>query len=170
MPSDPPWRDRETLHELYYGEDLTQQEMADHLDCSLATIRRWMDRLDVRTRVKPWAQMRTTEDKGYETWYDSGTRVYVHRLLAVSEYGFDQVTGMRIHHKDEIPWDNRPENIEPLERSEHRGKHAKRPEKERKALAYAWEMTDMSSHELADVTPYSQASVVRIHGEYFSES
>lgn len=47
----------------------------------------------------------------------SGERVYwtsmpIHRLVAVSEYGFDAVANYNVSHKNEIPFDNRPENIE----------------------------------------------------------
>jgi len=61
----------------------------------------------------------------YERWrhHYKGERdapVYVHRLLAVSEYGFDAVKNKEVHHKNGIKWDNRPENIELLTVEEHR--------------------------------------------------
>lgn len=53
---------------------------------------------------------------------DEGS-IGIHRLLAVAEYGLDAVAGMDVHHKNGIPWDNRPENIELLTRSEHMRTH-----------------------------------------------
>ena len=47
----------------------------------------------------------------------------VHRLLAVSEWGLDAIRGREVHHKNEIPWDNRPENLELVTREEHGEKH-----------------------------------------------
>jgi len=88
-------------------------------------------------------------------------------ILAVSEHGYDAVAGKRIHHKNGIPWDNRPENIEPLTRTEHQGKHKKAQGKERKSIAYAYEFTDMSSYAVAETCDYTPNSVMRIHKEYF---
>lgn len=51
-------------------------------------------------------------------------KVYHHRLLAVAKYGIDAVTDMNVHHKNEIPWDNRMENITLIPHDEHRRKHA----------------------------------------------
>ena len=50
--------------------------------------------------------------------------VYIHRLLAVAEYGFVEVCDKEIHHKNRIPWDNRPENLEPLTTEEHKRLHS----------------------------------------------
>jgi transposase len=161
------YQDRETLKTVYHGQEKTIEETADHFGVSWATIHRWLKRLDIQTREKSYAPMRTTQDKGYEMWYFSGNRVYVHRLLAVSEYGFEEVANKRIHHKNGIPWDNRPGDIEPLTREEHRYEHSKATGKERKAIAWAYECTDMSSYDVAETCDYTAASVRRIHEEYF---
>lgn len=50
-------------------------------------------------------------------------KIYIHRLLAVAEYGYDAVVGKEVHHKNGIPWDNRVENIVPLTATEHRRVH-----------------------------------------------
>ena len=162
------YHDREKLANVYHGGGKTIQETADHFDASFATIHRWLKKLDIPTREKAYAPMRTTRDKGYETWYNSGERMYVHRLLGVAEYGVEAVKDKRIHHKNGIPWDNRPENIEPLSRKEHQGKHKKTSGLERKAIAFAYEFTDMSSRDVAETCDYTQNSVLRIHREYFS--
>lgn len=72
-----------------------------------------------------------------------------------------------VHHKNGIPWDNRPRNIEPLPKREHHGEHKKADGIERKAIAYAYEFTDMSSYAVAETCDYNANSVRRIHGEYF---
>jgi transposase-like protein len=55
---------------------------------------------------------------------DGGSEfVALHRLLAVAEYGIEAVKDKHIHHENQIPWDNRPENIEPLTASEHMSLH-----------------------------------------------
>lgn len=56
----------------------------------------------------------------YKTQRDT---VRVHRLLAVAEFGFDKVKEMSVHHQSIIPWDNRPENIELMTKSQHQSYH-----------------------------------------------
>ena len=56
-------------------------------------------------------------------WDNTRDSVFVHRLLAVAEYGIDAVNDKHVHHKNGIRWDNRPENIELLSRSEHTKRH-----------------------------------------------
>jgi hypothetical protein len=51
-------------------------------------------------------------------------QVYLHRLIAVAEYGIGEVAEKDIHHKSGIPWDNRPDNLIPMTRSEHSKLHA----------------------------------------------
>jgi len=50
---------------------------------------------------------------------DNCDYVPIHRLVAVAEYGVDEVKEKHIHHKNGVKWDNRPENLEPLSNSEH---------------------------------------------------
>jgi len=73
--------------------------------------------------------MRTHKRDGYEAWsHVAGDKhsVFVHRLLAVAEYGFDAVVGKEVHHKNSIRWDNRPGNIELLSKAEHTKRHHER--------------------------------------------
>jgi len=63
-------------------------------------------------------------DRGYEFFRcQAGAfedRVYVHRLVYVREHGFDALNADdEIHHKNAIPWDNRPSNLEALAPAEH---------------------------------------------------
>jgi hypothetical protein len=69
-----------------------------------------------------------TEWGGYERWLaynrtEGQDSCYVHRLVAVAEWGIEAVRDKDIHHKNGVPWDNRPENLEPLTRKEHREVH-----------------------------------------------
>jgi len=48
---------------------------------------------------------------------------FIHRLVAVAEHGYESVDGKIVHHKNGVPWDNRPENIELLTVAEHNRKH-----------------------------------------------
>jgi hypothetical protein len=51
--------------------------------------------------------------------------VKIHRLAAVAWFGYEAVVGKDVHHVSGIPWDNREDNLEPLDPSEHRRRHAK---------------------------------------------
>lgn len=115
------------LYELYVKQGLTQQEVGDELGFSQHHVSVALRRHDISTRdhtdymennvnVKTWA-------KGYERIYNCGDRLYHHRLLAVAKYGFDAVAGKDVHHKNELSWDNREDNIELLDPSEHYSQH-----------------------------------------------
>ena len=132
-----PWRDEDTLRELYIEKDLTVHQVGDRLGCSGRTISEWLRRKDIETRGwseaarhglsrKP-AQLETLRD-GYEQWAnehnDAKYRCRVHRLLAVSEFGFEAVADMHVHHKNNIPWANWPSNLELLSPSDHMKFHS----------------------------------------------
>jgi len=142
--SDASHKDRDVLEELYLGRGLTTREVADRLDVTHSTISRWLDRHDIPTRDNWRAGVEAAREanrkekvalqtlpSGYEYWttkeWEDGSRVgrivYVHRLLAVAEYGFEAVADMDIHHENGVPWDNRPENVVPMEKAEHTRLH-----------------------------------------------
>jgi transposase len=139
---DRPWRDPHYLQYLYRGRGLSTLAIAERLDCAPSTVRRWLDRHGVERRSLSEAQLtrvrresvpfetRSPEarDAGYEYWHHSYRRrhpdgdqswIPVHRLLAVSEFGFDAVADNDVHHINGIRWDNRPENITLLSREHH---------------------------------------------------
>lgn len=141
---DRPWQDAETLRELYHEKGMTTREIADELECNNSTVSRWMNKHEIEARDN-WragvdaaaeanrverVKMRTHE-RGYEYWghteWEDDERVskivYVHRLQAVAEFGYDAVAGKSVHHENGVPWDNRPDNLELMTRSEHQNEH-----------------------------------------------
>lgn len=69
-----------------------------------------------------------TTGEGYEEVTDGEDRVYLHRLTAVSEFGFDAVSDMDVHHMEifegrSIPFLNVPEWLEPMDPETHRMSH-----------------------------------------------
>lgn len=127
------YKDPDVLRELYHGRGLSLNEIADRCELSTAdSIRYWMMKYNIERRTPTesrrveYANYRTG-DNGYEHWieWDGGdnSKVYVHRLAAVAHHGFDAVVDMEIHHRNKIRWDNRPENIELMETSDHRRHH-----------------------------------------------
>lgn len=143
------WYDKHDLprREKRYQDAEWLDEQHNELGKSLAQIGReqgvtgrticeWCDRLSVPTQgvggENPHPNIRTapesTDSAGYvfaRTKHNrTEYRVRIHRLLAVAEYGYDEVVEMDVHHKNRIPWDNRPENIELVTNKEHARLHA----------------------------------------------
>lgn len=149
-----PWRDEETLRQLYHEEGMTLQEVGDELGCSHATVKDWMERHGVPIRSQSEANQgkvrveRATHrftGGGYEEWqswhdgdYDT---VQVHQLLACLNHDPHEVFAPEtvVHHKSGHPRDNRPGNVEVLTRSEHSRLHAQEdlPECKRDVLQTA---------------------------------
>lgn len=133
-----PWQDEEELRRLYYEEKMSAVEISEHFDCGASTIEKWMNRFEFERRdigeIRRRSSRYGTTHAGYQTESDGYVRVrshfnkttlqaYLHRLLAVSEYGYDAVAEKHVHHKNHIPWDNRPENIELVKPGEHTSHH-----------------------------------------------
>lgn len=122
----PKYRDEDWLREQYVERGLTQQEIADKAGCGQHTISRWLRRHNIDTRdVSDYPEPPKPQwhPKGYIEFRDqssgSDERFYHHRLIAVAEYGFDEVVGMDVHHKNGIGWANWSGNIELVEPGEH---------------------------------------------------
>jgi len=124
-----PWTDEDTLRRLYRNEGLSTHEIADVLNCSQATVFNWMEKYDIEreTPNKEKVPSLTHHTNGYETFQSQGgdgnDSVLHHRLLAVSIWGFEQLAGKVVHHKSNIPWDNRPSNLQLVTQSEHMDIH-----------------------------------------------
>ena len=167
------YKDPDWLYEQYVIEGKSMTEIANECDANSGTIWYHMDKHDIESRdrmeaVKDAVRVNYanyhSNNKGYPLWKasvgDGKEKVcYVHRLLAVSEYGFDAVMGNDVHHKNGIPWDNRPSNIEPLNRSDHLKEHGDEidswshrdnPYRDEDTLRRMYIDECMSTHEIAD--------------------
>lgn len=118
--------DEEELRRLYWDEGYTLDDLSGHFDCTHAAVLRFMDRYGIERRSKgsgtavPYAT-RNLDERGYVEW-DIGRdlpKQYEHRLVAIVEHGLDAVAGKVVHHKNEIPWDNRPSNLQLMTNEEH---------------------------------------------------
>ena len=132
-----PYRNKDRLKRLYYDELRSIGEMSDILDCSRRTVTKWMDKFDLERRdaseTKRKKFLRNPDvsflltGKGYEEirhkYEGEIFTVRLHRLIAVSEYGLEAVNQGVVHHRNSIPWDNRPSNLSLLTRPEHRKHH-----------------------------------------------
>jgi len=127
------YTDPETLRRLYHGEGMSTVEIAKRTDVTDGTIGYWMDKHGIEKRTRSEAQrveraLYTHANGKYPIWVcnwkDTRDTVLVHRLLAVSEYGFGSLDGKVVHHKNGVPWDNRIENLEIMGVKEHHSHHS----------------------------------------------
>lgn len=141
--SEKKYKDKDVLYRLYHEEGLSQKEIAERLDVAQKTISNWMRKHEIERRdvagTKKTPRRKTVnfrvDEKGYEVWTPTvGTQtpdIPVHQLLAVAEYGLESLKEKDVHHKNNIRWDNRPDNIELLDPSTHISLHAKERNQDR---------------------------------------
>jgi len=132
--------DEETLVELYHIRGMSQRQVAEELGTSKWEVRKSMNHHDIQSRNKSEARRQWflnrpvpvyTNDEGHEYWHDQTGQhewdetvyVFVHRVLALIDNDLDELNGKVVHHKNGIPWDNRPENIEVMTAAEHTALH-----------------------------------------------
>ncbi len=127
------FKQEDVLRRLYCEEGMTDKKIANKFDVSRGTISYWRDKFNIDSwSPEKYASFRPASYRvstlGYPCW-DGSTNdktivCYVHRMLAVSEYGFDALDDyVDVHHKNGVKFDNRPENIEIVKKDEHRRKH-----------------------------------------------
>jgi len=118
-----PLRDEQYLRQKYHDEGLSLSELADEIGCWKGSVGKAMDRFGIERRSTKSNPSIHTNSYGHEYVSSKDDSVYIHRLLAISEYGTETVKDRDVHHINGIPWDNRPENIEVLSREEHNREH-----------------------------------------------
>ena len=128
-----PWMDKDNLESEYIEKGRPATELSDEWGCDKKTIYNWLDKFGFDRRDaghycrKEYVNYNTSP-AGYERWQlnageDRGRTVSVHRLAAVAWFGIESVAGKHVHHKNGVKWDNRKENVELLEASEHMRLH-----------------------------------------------
>jgi len=128
------YKNSEWLYEQYHDKGLSFEKIADKLGVGSSTIENWMKKHGIERRTpdveKPPHYGR--DSNGYPRWSttvgDSIVNVHEHRLLAALEWGVEEIKGKDVHHKSGIRWDNRPDNLELMSRSEHAKMHAENRE------------------------------------------
>lgn len=105
---DIPIRDSSEATEAEWeGADERREEVAEVLDNSVQRCSYFMD------------------DEGYMIASDSYRQVRLHRLIAVAEYGYDEVVeNDSVHHRIPVPWLNFPLNLQPVTKEEHQSIHS----------------------------------------------
>jgi len=137
LPDDLSYRDPDVLRELYHEKGLTSRQIAEQMGIDGSTVRKWMDRHDIERRGEgrpKWHRLEGPAHYGIDgdgyayvqnQFEGESYHSYVHRLLAVAEYGYDRVVNNVVHHCNGVKWDNRPENIEVMTAADHARLHHK---------------------------------------------
>lgn len=185
IPDEEPYKDATLMEELYIEKNLGTNVMSALLECANATVLKYLREHDIRVRTQSEGVRNgygstdpvvfyTHPDKGTECWahsYESNPSfVYVHRLVAIAEYGVERVVENNVHHINEIRWDNRPENLTLMSRGEHTSHHSTKVKGlDRVRLAELYEHGDISSRDLASVFDHdiSSATVLNVHNEFY---
>jgi transposase len=130
------YKDKDWLEQKYTVEGESTVEIAEQCGVNSGTVYYWLDKHGIKRRDRSAAatkrhqtrlpNIQITKD-GYErlvTSYKNNTHgLYIHRLVAVAEYGLPLVCDNDVHHRNGIPWDNRPVNLEVVGHGEHRKEH-----------------------------------------------
>jgi len=124
--------DEEWMVESYLEDWNSVVEISEEIGCHPKRVRLALERFDIELRThSDRPAIYITGSGGHPKWLCGGSEelnsIPVHRLLAICEYGFEEVQGMHVHHKNGVKWDNRPDNIEVMTPSEHAREHAKLP-------------------------------------------
>lgn len=128
------------IRRLYWDEELSTYQIGDEIGCSRKTVCNFMDRHGIEKRgLSSSISLGMGGDgsgvtyklnkKGHQIWstmIEEGVcrSAQVHRLIVVAEYGLGAIKGKHIHHANHCSWDNRIENLEVLDESEHLSYHA----------------------------------------------
>jgi len=125
-----PWEDETTMRYLYLKKRLSAREIADIIPCNVGHVKRWLRRHGIQRSQSEGKKIQTLKQPPHHRWHNGYEQVVtlvngkqkgvqIHRLVAIAEHGFEAVDGNVVHHKNEIKWDNRPENLEPMKKADH---------------------------------------------------
>jgi len=134
LPAGHPAQDGDTLRRMHINQGMSVNTMADELDVSRDTIKRNLKENGIERRYqvtpsKSPGSMYTNPD-GYEIFCVStptqkkNLRMHLLKMCVEEDPHVVFHPDIVIHHKNEIPWDNRLENLQFMTKGSHARKHA----------------------------------------------
>lgn len=173
--------DEGTLRQLYLEERMSIIDMAKMSDVTPRAIRYWMDKYGIETRdCHRQQEIESSREPaplftgsyGYQLMsLPKSGPVKVSRMVAIAEYGLENVAENHVHHKNGVKWLDYPDNIEVLGPGEHLEKHqtgednnrAKLNEQDVKEILRLLRDTQMSQREIAEMYGVDQTTISDIH-------
>lgn len=128
------YTDPDDLREAYWGQGMQLSDIVERSEAGgLSTVKYHMNKHGIERRSQSEINRQRhagtyMNPDGYVEWVsvndDGQDRLPVHRLIAVAEWGVEAVKDKHVHHKNEIPWDNRPDNLELMDPTDHHSHHS----------------------------------------------
>lgn len=136
-----PWLPEDELRQLYHKEGYSTKDLADKFDTSTGAIDRAMDKYDIEREKSRNDPTRPPSHKFMNAGDPVGTEyeivqctmdrevytILIHRLIGVAYGKLEPAefwdTDIVIHHESEHGLDNRPDNLERMDRGEHQSMH-----------------------------------------------
>lgn len=127
------YTDESTLREMYNEKGMSVSEISDEFDVGYGAIKYWLKKNGIETRNNgyrvPQFTMTYSNRMGYPVMKGcDGQAISIHRLVMVANgedphdvYGD---TSKNVHHRNGFKCDNRPQNLELVDRREHGRKHS----------------------------------------------
>lgn len=138
-----PYHDSDRLASLYHDEGLSAAEIADQCSVTPTTIYNYLRDHGIPLKDKrtdptrpPHHRFKPRPERGVGSEYEEVMAsvdgqtfsVKIHRLVAVADGTLDPSDmwnpDVIVHHKSGHGLDNRPENLQPMPKGDHRGVHS----------------------------------------------
>ena len=152
------YKEEDWLKKEYLDKDRRIKDISAECDVTIKTIKNWLNKFDIKKRETPvccrfnFARYKSTD--GYPTWSATGCGndpgyLTVHRLVAIADgadpYKVFSDKNYQVHHRNGFKCDNRPANLELIDRRSHGQHHS--PD------AYKWKDDDIEFVMKAMINP-----------------
>jgi biotin operon repressor len=173
------WRDEEYLRKEYLDKRKSTPQIAEECGCSDVTVQNALKDHGIERRknidydhvTSPGISVNYKNERGYRVLTasncggESPDKVYVHRFLMLMEHDPDEISGKHVHHKNGCKFDNRIENLELKDPSEHHIDHKDGVSDFERRLCAALYEQGITAREIGEILGYSRQTVDRYTGE-----
>jgi hypothetical protein len=131
-----PWDNPEKLREMYHGQKMSLSDIADEWPEATRSKIRWQFKkhdIDTRSRgegkrIEAGADVSISLVRGRYRLefreFGEHRQFPLARLIAMADYSLEELAGKHVHHKNGHSIDDRRENLEVLNASDHHSEHA----------------------------------------------
>lgn len=129
--------DANLLTKLHHEKELSLSEIGERFGVTNSAISYWMNKfeIDVRDPTKElpkftlsYESSSNSGNSGYPIWYNIDPQVPIHKLVVIAEgadpYDVFANPRMNVHHRNMHKCDNRPSNLELVDRNIHGKMHS----------------------------------------------